>query len=129
MQQFKKFCFVGGLGFVVDSLLFLLLTQVTDNVMLARLLSFWFAATATWLGNRIYTYSHQQSLGIMAQWSKHMLSAHLSGTINLAIFWLVKDIAPIPVAFFLGVLSGLFSNYFFANRFVFVNSQASNSGQ
>ena len=122
MQQFKKFCFVGGLGFVVDSLLFLLLTQVTDNIMLARLLSFWLAASVTWLGNRIYTYNHQQFTDVFFQWYKHMLTAHFSGGVNLLIFWLTKDTLSISIAFCLGIFVGVFSNYFLANRFVFINS-------
>ncbi len=122
MQQFKRFCFVGGFGFVVDSLFFLLLTQFTDDVMLARLISFWLAASATWLGNRIYTYKHQQFSSIFYQWCKHMLTAHFSGGINLIAFWLTKDILSIPVAFCFGIFLGVFSNYFLANKFVFVSN-------
>jgi putative flippase GtrA len=124
MQQFKKFCIVGGFGFVVDSLIFLLLTKITDNVMMARLLSFWFAASITWVGNRLYTYKHQQFTNIFSQWCKHMLTAHLSGGLNLIVFWLAKDIWSIPFAFCLGIIFGVFSNYFLANRFVFVNSSS-----
>jgi putative flippase GtrA len=120
MQQFKKFCLIGCLGFVVDGFSFLCLMKITDNIMLARLLSFWLAASTTWFGNRIYTYSHQQFTNFISQWCKHMLTAHLSGAINLLIFWIVKEIVSIPVAFFLGILAGLFCNYFLANRFVFV---------
>lgn len=120
MQQFKRFCLIGGLGFIVDSLFFLFFKNITDSIMLARLLSFWLAASATWFGNRIYTYNHQLFTDAISQWCKHMLTAHLSGGINLLIFWGIKEVVPIPVAFCLGVLVGLFSNYFFANRFVFV---------
>lgn len=123
MQQFKKFCLIGGLGFVVDSIFFLLLNEVTNNIMLARLLSFWIAASVTWFGNRIYTYKHQQFTDVLFQWYKHMLTAHFSGGINLIIFWGTKDHISVPVAFCLGIFAGLFSNYFFANRFVFVSNQ------
>lgn len=121
MQQFKKFCLIGGLGFIVDSLFFLFLTHIINNIMLARLLSFWLAASVTWLGNRVYTYNHQIFTNAFYQWGKHMLTAHLSGGINLLIFWSAKEVVPISVAFCLGILAGLFNNYFFANRFVFVN--------
>lgn len=121
MQQFKKFCIIGGSGFIVDSLFFLLLSNITDNVMLARLLSFWLAASATWFGNRIYTFSHQQFTNVIAQWCKHLLTAHLSGGINLLVFWFTKDTFSIPIAFFLGILAGLFSNYYISSRFVFAN--------
>ncbi|MDP7592956.1 MAG: GtrA family protein [Litorilituus sp.] len=120
MQQFKKFCLIGGLGFIVDSLFFLFLTHIIDNIMLARLLAFWLAASVTWFGNRIYTYNNQKFINAISQWCKHMLTAHLSGGINLLMFWSTKEILTIPVAFCLGILVGLFSNYFFANRFVFI---------
>jgi putative flippase GtrA len=119
MQKFKRFCLIGGLGFMVDSLSFLFLANIIDNLMLARLLSFWLAASVTWFGNRIYTYHYQKFTNAISQWCKHMLTAHLSGGINLLIFWITKEIITIPVAFCLGILVGLFSNYFFANRFVF----------
>jgi len=120
MQQFKKFCLIGGLGFMVDSLFFLFLAQLIDNIMLARLLSFWLAASVTWFGNRLYTYNHQEFTNAISQWCKHMLTAHLSGGINLLLFWITKEIITIPIAFCLGILFGLCSNYFFANRFVFI---------
>ena len=92
--------------------------------MLSRLISFWLAASATWFGNRVYTYSHQRFSNAIHQWCRHMLMVHLSGGINLLIFWGTKDITSIPIAFCLGILAGLFSNYFFANRFVFVSSSS-----
>ncbi len=122
MEQFKKFCLIGGLAFVVDSLFFLILNEITDKVMLARLLSFWVAASATWFGNRIYTFSHQQFTSAISQWCKHMVTAHLSGGINLFVFWSTKDIVPISIAFSLGILAGLFTNYYFSKKVVYVNS-------
>jgi putative flippase GtrA len=121
MQQFKKFCIIGGLGFVVDSLFFLLLNEVTGKVMLARLLSFWLAASTTWFGNRIYTFSQQQFTSAITQWCKHMLTAHVSGGINLIIFWSIKDVVSMPVAFCSGILAGLLCNYYFSKKVVFVS--------
>tara|TARA_R110002167_G_scaffold91458_1_gene246046 strand:+ start:100986 stop:101363 length:378 start_codon:yes stop_codon:yes gene_type:complete len=120
MLQFKRFCIIGGLGFVVDSLVFLILNNLTENIMLARLCAFCVAATVTWFGNRIYTYRHKQFTTRIEQWCKHMLSACFSGSINLAVFWLTKDQTVLPLAFCLGIFAGLVSNYFLANRFVFV---------
>lgn len=122
MQQFKRFCLVGGFGFIVDSLCFLFLTYIIENIMLARLISFWFAASATWLGNRFYTYKQKRFSNAILQWCKHMLIVHLSGVINLLVFWSVKEICSISLAFCLGILAGLFSNYFFSKHFVFVSN-------
>ena len=122
MQQFKKFCLIGGLGFIADSLFFLFLNNIIDHIMYARLLSFWIAASTTWFGNRIYTYRHQKSTNAIYQLGKHMLTVHVSGCINLLIFWRTKEVIFIPVAFCLGILAGLFCNYFIASRFVFITS-------
>ncbi len=121
MQQFKKFCLIGGLGFIVDSLCFLFFTALMSDVMLARILSFWLAASTTWFGNRVYTYRHLQSNDFFYQWVKHIMTAHLSGSLNLLVFWSTVDIISMPLAFCLGILAGLLSNYFIINRFVFVN--------
>jgi len=120
MNTFTRFCIVGGFGFVVDVLFFTIFNTFMDNIMLARLVAFWMAASATWFGNRIYTYNHQQFDGVFSQWVKYILSVHFSGGINLLIFWNLKEISAIPLAFSLGILAGLLSNYFFANRFVFI---------
>lgn len=127
MKKFRKFCLIGGIGFIVDSLFFLLFRELTDNIMLARLVAFWFAASATWFGNRIYTYSHQhqQFTNIFAQWCRHLCTAHVSGCINLLVFWCTKDLTFVPIAFCLGILAGLFSNYFIASRYVFISSKTS----
>ncbi len=121
MQQFKKFCLIGGLGFIVDSLCFLFFTALMSDIMLARLLSFWLAASATWFGNRIYTYSDQMFTSFFSQWLKHMMTAHLSGCLNLLVFWSTLALFSMPIAFCLGILAGLLSNYYIINRFVFVN--------
>jgi len=121
MQQFKKFCFIGGLGFIVDSLSFLFFTALMSDIMLARLLSFWLAATTTWYGNRIYTYNHHKFNAIFSQWFKHMITAHLSGSLNLLVFWSTLELLSMPIAFCLGIFASLVSNYFIINRFVFVH--------
>ncbi|KTF16918.1 GtrA family protein [Pseudoalteromonas sp. H105] len=123
MQQFKKFCLIGGGGFIVDSLCFIFFSHLTNNIMLARLLSFWVAATVTWLGNRIYTYKQHQN-NAFYQWCKHMLTAHFSGCINLLVFWSVKGITITAVAFVIGIFVSLFINFFLANRFVFVTTHS-----
>lgn len=119
MQQFRKFCLIGFLGFGVDSLFFLCFTEITQHIMLARLLSFWLAASATWLGHRFYTYKNLIFTTIGAQWGKHMLTAHLSGGINLMVFWSIKAVVFLPIAFIVGILAGLLFNYFFTKNFVF----------
>lgn len=91
--------------------------------MLSRLIAFWFAATATWWGNRRYAFACVKSTEKMNQWLRHMLSAHVSGAINLAGFYYLSSQVTLPIAFVAGVILGLGANYLFANKFVFVQRQ------
>lgn len=93
--------------------------------MLARLLSFWVAASATWVGNRIYTFNHQHLTNMVIQWLKHMLTAHVAGSLNLMIFWSLKDTLPLPLAFCLGIIVSLFANYYFSKKLVFTHNSES----
>ena len=120
MQQFIKFCSVGALGFIVDSVAFVVFCSLLENMMMARLLSFWCAATATWLGNRLYTFKAYGLVPKLSQWRKHMLSVHLSGVLNLSVFYFTLNYAPTWVAFCLGTGIAICSNYLFAQRYVFL---------
>jgi len=126
MNQFIKFCAVGGTGFVVDSAVFYLLIEVMPSIILARLIAFWLAATATWLGNRLFTFAHTSAQEPWRQWQKHMLSAHGAGGLNLGLFYLLHDQLGTAVAFCAGIALGLGVNYILARYFVYrpANSSA-----
>lgn len=119
MYRFKKFCVVGGIGFVVDCVSFIALSMAIDNILFARIISFWIAASTTWLGNRTLTFASHNSDSTVFQWAKHMASAHLSGMINILVFSYALIIVETPIAFCLGVSIGTVSNYFFSLYFVF----------
>lgn len=121
VQIFLKFCSVGALAFIVDSLVFFFLLKLQEDIMIARILAFWCAATFTWLGNRLYTFKNQGISPKFKQWCRHMLSAHLSGGINLGVFWITLHYAPIYAAFVIGTSVGIASNYFFSQKYVFIN--------
>lgn len=123
MNQFKTFCFVGIAGFLIDSISFATLYYLSNEVMASRLLAFWLAATATWMGNRRYTFNQSNHLKPIIQWGRHMLSAHASGSINLGLFVALQLYTPLPAAFVTGVLAGLVSNFIFSRYFVFAERQ------
>lgn len=57
MNRFLRFAFVGGIGFVVDAgVLVLLLWATSAGPFLARLVSVVVAMTVTWLCNRTLTF-------------------------------------------------------------------------
>ena len=122
MKQLFKYCGVGGFGFLVDALLFLVVALLIDPVIMARLLAFWGAATATWLGNRYFTFSKGSQSPRFKQWCKHMLTAHVSGAVNLLVFTLLISQIPIPFAFVIGVVSAMSLNFFLAKRYVFAQN-------
>ncbi len=56
-----RFALVGGVGFMVDTLIFSVLFHWFGlDLMLARGIAFLFAATTTWLGNRWLTFSQAE---------------------------------------------------------------------
>lgn len=114
-----KFALVGAAGFVVDALVFYVLTQIGLGILPARFIAFWIAATVTWLGNKHFTFACQQKAGLVVQWLKHMASAHGSGAANLVSFYLLSWIYPVAIAFVLGVLVGAVFNYWLSDKFVF----------
>ena len=119
MQQFSRFSLVGLLGFAVDSLVFSISFWLAGNALACRLLAFWVAMTATWLGNRHFTFgdgSHQPAL---RQWLRHSAGAHLAGSANITGFYLLDGPLPTALAFVLGIGIGLIFNYLIACRWVF----------
>lgn len=124
VPRFFKFCCVGGVGFIVDGLIFVLVFAVTDAPIWARLVAFWCAAFATWLGNRLYTFNgatkrSSTNRSCTQQLAKHMASAHFTGAFNLAAFTLLIEIIPVYFAFVIATSIGIVSNYFLSKRFVF----------
>lgn len=121
-MKVAKFAFVGVIGFLFDAAFFYLFIQLTAEPMVARLFAFWLAATCTWLGNKHLTFRCTLKTNLFQQWGKHMLSAHLSGTVNLALFYLVSTVQPLQVAFVIGIVAGACFNYVLSDRFVFIEA-------
>lgn len=114
------------LGFVVDSVVFSVIHCYSEQAFIARVIGFFCALQTTWLGNRRMTFNDVVLQAPFKQWCKYVTIAMFSGALNIAIFMLVKTQMPIPAAFCLGILVGLFSNYFFVNRLVFIQQWKDN---
>ena len=70
-RQFFKFGIVGGVGFVIDSaFLYLGIYALGLDRVPAGLFSFPFAVTATWIGNRLFTFRHAQHIPALQQLAK-----------------------------------------------------------
>lgn len=112
------FCLVGGLGFLVDLTAFWLLNEVSAALMANRLIAFWLAASATYLGNRFLTFK-QSGKPQTQQYLQYMALMHVSGSVNLLSFWWLTDFIPTYAAFVAGIVLGLVMNYLFSARYVF----------
>jgi len=116
---------VGGGSFVFDMLLFLYLSlQLNWPIMHARLAAFCVALTLTWLGNRLFTFSHRKKVPKGEQFVMAVILACGAASVNLSVFYLLSELsAPTgvtaPVYLALGVLSGLVVNWLGSNYLVF----------
>ncbi|CAE6948470.1 hypothetical protein ACOMICROBIO_GDFFDHBD_03487 [Vibrio sp. B1REV9] len=125
MRRLFKFAFVGGVGFIVDTLMFTVLYQWFGmELMIARGIAFLFAATTTWYGNRKLTFSHAEKYNSLVQWQKFMASACISALPNFIVFKGVTLILGtqdlmVYVALVMGILTGMVSNYLLSTKWVF----------
>ncbi|MCL9782734.1 GtrA family protein [Vibrio sp. S4M6] len=124
-KKLLKFAIVGGGGFIVDSLVFALAIYLLHtNLLFARVISFIFAATTTWMGNRLFTFSERRREAISTQWSKSFCSALISAIPNFLVFQASllmlgnKGVFPF-IALVLGVGAGMFSNFALSHFWVF----------
>lgn len=124
-RQFLRFLVVGGVGFVVDGgLLMVLLSTTRIPVLPARLLSFSVAVTVTWLLNRLFTFRHLASGRRLSEWRRYVAINGVGGAMNLGIFTLLVTVAPPPVgspfvAFAIASAAALIFNFVGSRRFAF----------
>ena len=119
-MQSLKFAVVGGVGFLFDAMCFYLLLKTGMDSTFARVIAFWFAAVITWLGNRLFTFNGAKIVSAFQQLTKHMLSAHFSGVVNISCYYLISLTQSLSVAFVVGIVAGALFNYWLSCRYVFV---------
>lgn len=128
MSRLLTFAMVGGVGFIVDTLIFMVLFQWAGvELMMARGLAFCVAATTTWLGNRCLTFSQSTKDRAFNQWQKFMLSASISALPNFAVFKVTTLLlgtqgTTVYIALVMGILAGMVSNYLLSMHWVFKQS-------
>lgn len=111
-------------GFVVDSIVFsLLFIYYQLPLVPARVFAFVVAATATFLGNRLFTFQ-DKSEDRLAQFIKYFAVASFSAIPNLLVFKLViiffwQNNMGVAIAFVSGILIGMLSNFVLSRSLVF----------
>ena len=125
-MRIAKFAFVGGIGFVADTIvLFIMIKLFGFPVMAARAIAFVVAATVTWFGNRNLTFSDQTKQPKLRQWLKFMSGAIFSAIPNFLAFKLCLLLTEttsdlwIFVSLAMGVLVGMVSNFLLSKFWVF----------
>ncbi|HEY8010138.1 MAG TPA: GtrA family protein [Rudaea sp.] len=125
MRSFVMFCIGGVIGFIVDAgVLQILVTGFAWDRFSARLISFLFAATATWLFNRNYTFRGRRRHSRLGEWARYVLAMSGGFACNFAAYsalvlafnvdrqWLVLAVAA-------GSVAGLGVNYFASRYWIY----------
>jgi len=119
-MQFIKFCMVGTVGFITDSLLLLLFSEFC-NIYFSRLLSFSVALYITWLLNSAFTFSSGEKKTFL----KYVLSSLIGGAMNYLAYVMVvhylglSSRGELMFAVGVGSIVGLAFNFTISKFFVF----------
>lgn len=122
--QFVRFGLVGAIGFVVDWACLSVLMFFGLGFAVARILSWFCAATATWRLNRLWTFP-DTGASPLRQWGKFLSANALGGVVNYGVsvglaHFLPAIVKPFPVvAIAAGTLAGMVLNFTLSKRYVF----------
>jgi putative flippase GtrA len=125
--SFLRFAVVGALGMPVDAgVLYLMLSLAHTPYYIGRPVSWFCAATFTWIGNRYFTFSARRAHGraIFQEWLRFLGANSIGGVANVGPFFLLTHFASHPfngtnLAFVCGVLVGLVFNFTLSKKMVF----------
>ena len=121
--QFLRFGVVGVIGFVIDTAAVYGLRH-TLGLYGAGLLAYVFAASATWLLNRVWTFRGRGSAPAHRQWAIFLATNMVGFVLNrgtyavLVSFVAVAAAQPV-IATAAGALAGMFANFSLSRRVVF----------
>jgi len=117
IRQFGMFGIGGVIGFAVDAgILQLLVVGLAWDRYSARLISFLFAATATWIFNRRFTFHGPRRHSIFGEWCRYVLAMSGGFACNYAAYSLLVyifnlDGADLVLAVAAGSLAGMGVNF------------------
>ncbi|MEE9251674.1 MAG: GtrA family protein [Alphaproteobacteria bacterium] len=131
-REFRAFCVVGTIGFIIDAgLVQLLVTRFGVDVVLGRVPSLLTAVTVTWLLNRRFTF-RVTARRSRAEWFKYVAVNSVGNGLNFGVYALavqtVDFLATFPfLAVAMGSAVGLAFNFTLSKTLVF-KGQAAGSG-
>lgn len=119
-----KFAIVGSIGFCVDAGVMTYLLSNNFEILYARTFSFFLAASATWILNRVWTFEAAAKTGARKEYLTYFAYQILGALINLIIFFALlhfinslRQIPAVPLA--VGAAASMIFNYFSSKYFVF----------
>jgi putative flippase GtrA len=124
-RQFFKFGIVGAAGFLVDSaFLYLGIYAFGLSRIAAGFFSFPFAVTATWVGNRFFTFREVEHLPPAQQLLRFAAVCAVGLIFNRGTYSFMVSHVPLAydypiIALLGGTAAGMFFNFLVARRLVF----------
>jgi len=128
--QFLRFGIVGAVGYFIDVAVLYLMLYLGLDLYSARVISFISAATSTWIGNRLFTFTTSGSPGrkLSREWAAYIAAMALGGLANygayaMLITFLVvlRDHPWLAVAG--GTSAGLLINFVLARRILYKSAE------
>jgi len=128
-RQFLRFSMVGAAGYVVDVAVLYLLLYGGLDLYSARVISFLAAATSTWIGNRIFTFTsgRSQRQTLPGEWATYLGAMTLGGLANYGAYAMLITFLTVfrenPwLAVAAGTSAGLLLNFILARRILYRSS-------
>jgi putative flippase GtrA len=127
-KGFPAFVLVGGIGFIVDATILAILVHGYHwGDYTARLVSFAFAVTVTWLLNRSYVFAAERTHDRRSEYTRYLTVQGMGMAINFLVYSLCIVSNPLmdqwPVlALAVGSVVALAFNYAGARIFVFTGN-------
>lgn len=89
--QFLRFSMVGAAGYFVDVAVLYLMLHLGLDLYSARAISFLTAATSTWIGNRLFTFTAGSSARqrLSREWAGYVAAMTLGGLANYGAYALL----------------------------------------
>ena len=108
VEQARRFCLVGGLGFLIDaSILQLISSFLGINPFLGRVISYITAATTTWRLNRTFTFGKDAQTMSHREWIQYVVLNAIGGGVNYLVYGVVISIRdPYQGYLIIGVAAG-----------------------
>ncbi len=123
-----RFALIGALGMPVDAGgLWLMTHRLGFDPYSGRIVSWFCAATFTWMGNRYFTFAKTRArgpAGALREWMRFLAANGVGGLVNVGLYATLVRFAPPPlnnlfIALMVGVLCGLAFNFTLSKKLVF----------